>query len=85
MVKNQDGDLDINLVMRGIQDVLNGVKPSMSQEEIQENRPGLRGAERAQKMQSMAQTNMEEGQAFLEKNKKFADFVTCPAVCSTRS
>jgi FKBP-type peptidyl-prolyl cis-trans isomerase len=78
MLKNQDVDLDMNLVMRGIQDAMNGVKPTMTPEEIQQTLQAFE-AERAQKMQSVAQKNMEEGQAFLENNKKNPDVVTLPS------
>ncbi|HEY5311358.1 MAG TPA: FKBP-type peptidyl-prolyl cis-trans isomerase [Pirellulales bacterium] len=85
MLKNQDLDLDMTVVMRGVQDALNGVKPNMTPEDIQqtlqtfEAERAQKMQERAQKMQSSAQTNMEEGQAFLENNKKNPDVVTLPS------
>ena len=78
MIKNQDTDLDANMVMRGIQDGLNGIKPKLSAEEIQQAVQAYE-AEHAKKLQSMAETNVQEGQAFLDKNKKNPDVVTLPS------
>ena len=43
MLKNQDAELDIDLVIRGIKDGFHGVKPNMSQEEHPEDGASLRG------------------------------------------
>jgi FKBP-type peptidyl-prolyl cis-trans isomerase FklB len=78
MIKNQYSDLDTKLVMRGVEDGLNGVKHNFTPEEIQQTVQGYE-AEQAKKMQAMAETNIQEGQEFLDKNKKNPDVVTLPS------
>lgn len=78
MLKNEAVELDLQTVLRGIQDGYNGVKPTMSPEEIQKIVQEYQ-AEQSQKIQSLAQTNAEEGQAFLEKNKQQPDVVALPS------
>jgi FKBP-type peptidyl-prolyl cis-trans isomerase len=74
-IKRAGFELDLNLLFRGLADALNGVKPALSPEEMQQSIVALQ-QETAKKV---ADANKQEGVAFHAKNKQAEGVVTLPS------
>lgn len=81
-LKGQSIDVDPNGIMRGMKDVLSGVKTLMSDEEIRSTLTALSQelmAKQAQEAKKIGEKNKKEGDAFLEQNKKKDGVKTLPS------
>jgi FKBP-type peptidyl-prolyl cis-trans isomerase FklB len=88
-LKSGDMELDIKTVLSGLQDELNGIKPILSQEEIEasiaqfeQERAGeeaKRAAAMAEQQKGAGERNKKEGDAFLAENGKKEGVVTLPS------
>lgn len=68
-------ELDVDSLLAGIRESVAGEEPRISQEELSEAIARIQQLE-ADKMQQLAQTNLEEGAAFLAENGKRDGIVT---------
>ncbi|GIW86697.1 MAG: peptidyl-prolyl cis-trans isomerase [Isosphaeraceae bacterium] len=71
-LKEQDVDLDTELLLQGLRDALTGAKPRLSEQEAEATMQAFSTAfaERQQaKARAASEKNLKEGQAFLDANK----------------
>ncbi|MBI5420072.1 MAG: FKBP-type peptidyl-prolyl cis-trans isomerase [Deltaproteobacteria bacterium] len=81
-LKHQSIDVDVNLLAKGIGDVLSGGKTLMSEEEFRATMTALQqdlAEKQAETMKNLAEKNRKEGEAFLAENKKKEGVVTLPS------
>ncbi len=80
--KHQELDIDTKILEQGIRDVLDSAKLQLSEDEmkgVMENfRKGIM-AKQEEKMKAQTESNVKEGEAFLEENKKKEGVVTMPS------
>lgn len=79
MIQEMDADMDTDMLVRGLQDVLTGRKPAMSEEEAMTVRRAFdaRMREKAAKERTeQAKKNLEAGRTFLAQNKGKEGVVT---------
>lgn len=80
--KSDQMNLDVNLLTRGLQDGLSGANPALSEQEIQQTVTEFqqqRAAEESKRIVNASDKNKQEGEAFLEANKKKEGVVTLPS------
>jgi FKBP-type peptidyl-prolyl cis-trans isomerase FklB len=80
--KNQDIDLDLDLVMRGLKDALAGNKLLLTDLESREVLTTFQKEARAkfeEKRKQLGEKNLKEGEAFLAANKAKPGIVTLPS------
>jgi len=80
--KNQDIDLDLDLVMRGLKDALAGNKLLLSDQESREVLLTFQKEARAkfeEKRKQLGEKNLKDGEAFLAANKTKPGIVTLPS------
>jgi FKBP-type peptidyl-prolyl cis-trans isomerase FklB len=81
-MKAQGVDLDLEIYALGIRDALSGTAPQLSQEEMRSAVTELQkrlAAARRKELKEIADTNLAEGKAFLEENKKKDGVSTLPS------
>ncbi len=77
-LKKQSIDIDPNILARGVKDTLSGVKPLLTEKEIQENMATLQ-KEMMAKQEEVGKKNKSEGEAFLAENKRKEGVKTLPS------
>lgn len=81
-LKQQEIEVNLDVLLRGIKDVLFDVKPLMSQEEITEVLMAFkkeRLAKQAEERKVVGSKNLTEGEQFLAENKSKEGVVTLPS------
>ncbi len=81
-LKNNEIDVDPNIVARGIKDSLSGGKRLMTDQEVQETLTALRTeliAKQQERQKALAEKNKKEGEAFLAANAKKEGVKTLPS------
>ncbi len=81
-LKNNEIDVDPNIVARGIKDSLSGGKRLMTDQEVQETLTALRTeliAKQQERQKTLAEKNKKEGEAFLAANAKKEGVKTLPS------
>ena len=81
-LKAQGLDINLEAYVSGIQDVLGGKNPLLSQEEMQKTVLELQKrlmAARQMESKGTAEKNLSEGKAFMEENKKKEGVITLPS------
>lgn len=81
-LKDQSIDIDPNLLAKGIQDVISGGKPMLTDEEVQAVMMAFQQemqTKAAAKAKEAGDKNQKEGSAFLAENKKKKGVVTLPS------
>lgn len=68
-LKKQSIEVDPNILAKGVKDTLSGVKPLLTEKEIQETMATFQ-KEMMAKQEEVAKKNKAEGEAFLAENKK---------------
>lgn len=71
--KNQNLDVDTDIVLNGIKDAQSGAKPQLTEKEMQEVMTAFQTEMREKQMKAMSaagEKNMKEGEEFLAKNKQ---------------
>jgi FKBP-type peptidyl-prolyl cis-trans isomerase FklB len=72
-MKQQESDLDPELMSRGIKDAFSGAKPLLTEQEVRESLKSLQQQMRAkyeQKAKVQGEKNKKDGEGFLVENKK---------------
>jgi len=77
-LKKQSIDIDPNILARGVKDTLSGVKPLLTEKEIQETMATFQ-KEMMAKQEEVGKKNKSEGEAFLAENKKKEGVKTLPS------
>jgi FKBP-type peptidyl-prolyl cis-trans isomerase FklB len=77
-LKAQPTDIDLDILIKGIKDVLTGGKPSLTEQEIREAMI-LFQKEMIEKQQAVTEKIKKEGEAFLSADKKKEGIVTLPS------
>lgn len=80
--KNQDIDLDLDLVMKGVRDVLGDKTPLLSDQEVRETLMAFQSELRSkaqEKRKKLGDKNKTEGEKFLAENKTKPGVVTLPS------
>jgi FKBP-type peptidyl-prolyl cis-trans isomerase FklB len=77
-LKKQSIDVDPKILARGIQEALAGVKPLLTEQEIQETMMAFQ-KEMMAKQEEIGKKNKKEGEAFLAENKKKEGVKTLPS------
>jgi len=77
-LKKQSIDIDSSLLTKGIQDVLTGAKPLLTDQEIQETMMAFQ-KELMAKWEEASKKNKADGEAFLAENKKKEGVRTLPS------
>ena len=77
-LKAQPADIDLDILIRGIKDVLTGGKPSLTEQEIREVLI-LFQKEMIEKQQAVTEKTKKLGEAFLSGDKKKEGIVTLPS------
>jgi FKBP-type peptidyl-prolyl cis-trans isomerase len=75
-------DVDMDMLMKGMKDVLSGEKLLMSEEELRATLTALQGELKQKQMESAkaaGEANKKAGEAFLEENKKKEGVVALPS------
>jgi FKBP-type peptidyl-prolyl cis-trans isomerase FklB len=81
-LKHQGLALNLEVYTAGIRDALSGVKPQMSQEEVNKTVSEVQSrvmAARQKELQETGDKNLSEGKAFLEANRKKEGVKTLPS------
>jgi FKBP-type peptidyl-prolyl cis-trans isomerase len=81
-LKNLPVGLNVDLLARGIRDVLSETKPLMTEQEILETMAVLQKeitAMQQERVKVLAEKNKKEGEAFLAKNKGVEGVITLPS------
>lgn len=81
-LKIQEVDVNLEMLVRGIKDVLFGIEPLMTQEEVSEvvmAHQKERLAKQAEERKQVGDKNLQEGTEFLQKNKEKEGIVTLPS------
>lgn len=84
-LRQQQLDVDPDIVARGIKDVFAGRRPAVPAQEFRDTMSALRREMHAkiakwqEKMEALGQKNRKEGEAFLAQNKKKEGVVTLPS------
>jgi len=81
-LKQQEVDINLPMLIRGIKDVMFDIEPLMSQEEITEVLVAHKKeklAEQAEERKQAAEENLKAGNEFLQKNKEKEGVVTLPS------
>lgn len=81
-LKSQSLDVDADILSKGINDVLSGNKPLLSEQEFRDTMTNFRKemmAKQANMMKESGENNRKAGDAFLAKNKKKEGIVTLPS------
>jgi FKBP-type peptidyl-prolyl cis-trans isomerase FklB len=68
-LKDQNMDVDLDLVNKGMKDVMTGAKLMLTEEEMKAVRIAFQ-TQQVAKMKEESEKNKKEGEAFLEENKK---------------
>ena len=74
-IKQEGIDIDIRVLAQGVTDAQAGVTPAMSPQQMREAMTEFQ-KEMTRKIEEQAQKNLQEGKAFLEKNKTANGFTT---------
>lgn len=80
-IKKQNLDLDVNVLVKGLQDGYAGGTTLLSDDQMKEVLTNFQKqfiAKKNAEMEALAQKNLDTGKAFLENNKKQAGVVTLP-------
>lgn len=80
--KQQEIDVDPELLAQGIRDAVAGVEPQLSEEQVQETIMTFQKemiASQEKKAKGMAEKNLKEGEAFLAETAKQEGVVTLPS------
>ena len=80
--KRQSVDVDLEIVMKGINDALSGKKALLTDDEVREVMTAFQKEMRAKeetRMKGLSEKNKKEGEAFLAENKKKEGVVTLPS------
>jgi FKBP-type peptidyl-prolyl cis-trans isomerase FklB len=81
-LKNLKVDMNLDLLVRGIRDVLSETKLLMTEQEIRSTMMAFQKelmAKREQQMKVLGEKNKKEGESFLAENKKRAGVTTLPS------
>ena len=81
-LKSQSLDVDADILSKGINDVLSGNKPLLSEQEFRDTMTNFRKemmAKQANRMKEAGENNSKTGEAFLAENKKKEGIVTLPS------
>lgn len=81
-LQQQEVDVSLDMLVRGIKDVLFGIEPLMTQEEVTEvlmAHQKERLAKQAEERKQAAEKNLKAGDEFLQKNKGKENVVTLPS------
>jgi FKBP-type peptidyl-prolyl cis-trans isomerase len=81
-LKQQEVDVSLDMLVRGIKDVLFDIDPLMTQEEVTEvlmSHQKERLAKQAEERKQVADKNLQEGTEFLQKNKGKEGIITLPS------
>jgi FKBP-type peptidyl-prolyl cis-trans isomerase len=81
-LKSQSVDVEVELLARGIKDILDSNKTVLNDEQVRASMMALQNQLRAkqeQKMKAMGEKNKKDGEAFLSENKKKEGVVTLPS------
>jgi FKBP-type peptidyl-prolyl cis-trans isomerase FklB len=81
-LKNLPVGVNVDLLVRGIRDVLSKTKPLMTEQEIRETMVALQKeitAKHKEQMRVLGEKNEKEGEAFLAENKKKKGVITLPS------
>ena len=85
--QRQGIEVDLDLVIKGMRDMLSGAKLLMTEEELQKTMTAFQ-VELQKKLQdatkAVAEKNKKEGEAFLAENSKKRESSLCPAAFNTR-
>ncbi len=80
--KEQDIDVDVNLLARGIRDSLTGAEAALSEEQMREAFEAFQqeiAAKQEAKSKAAAEKNLQDGEAFRAENGKQEGVVTLPS------
>lgn len=80
--KEQEIDVDVNLLSRGIKDSLAGSEPALSEEQMREAFEAFQKeivAKQEAKSKAAAEKNLKDGEAFMAENGKKEGVVTLPS------
>ena len=72
-IKQQEVDINTDLLLKGMKDALTGAKTAMPEQEMKETLQKVQQemlAKQRERMQKLAEKNKKEGDAFLQENKK---------------
>ncbi|MHC1745278.1 MAG: FKBP-type peptidyl-prolyl cis-trans isomerase [Syntrophobacteraceae bacterium] len=75
-------EIDMDTLMKGMQDVFSGAKPLMSEDEVRATMTALQGELRQKQMETAkvaSEENKKAGESFLEENKKKEGVVLLPS------
>jgi FKBP-type peptidyl-prolyl cis-trans isomerase FklB len=81
-IKRQSIELDVDLLAKGIKDGISGVKPALTDNEMQQVLTAFQQemmAKQAEVGRKLGEKNKQEGVAFLAENKKKPGVVTLPS------
>jgi len=80
--KEQEIDVDVNLLSRGVKDSLAGSEPALSEEQMREAFEAFQKeivAKQEAKSKAAAEKNLKDGEAFMAENGKNEGVVTLPS------
>jgi FKBP-type peptidyl-prolyl cis-trans isomerase FklB len=80
--KEQDIDVDVNLLARGIRDSLTGAEAALSEEQMREAFEAFQqelAAKQEAKSKAATEKNLQDGEAFMAENAKKEGVVTLPS------
>jgi FKBP-type peptidyl-prolyl cis-trans isomerase len=81
-LRQQNVEVDLDILLRGIKDVLSGAKAAMTEEEVRASLTQLQTEmqnKQMEKMKQLAEKNQKEGEAFLAANKSKEGVVALPS------
>jgi FKBP-type peptidyl-prolyl cis-trans isomerase FklB len=81
-IKNQSIDIDLDILSRGLKDILSGKEPLMTGQEIQETMENFKKemmAKQMERMKEITDKNKKDGEAFLAGNMKKEGVVALPS------
>ncbi len=80
--KQQDIDIDPNLLAQGIQDAVSGAEPQLTEEQIQETITAFQTemmGKQEKKTKEMSEKNLKEGESFLAEHAKEEGVIALPS------